>query len=209
MSRTLWLAVGALIASSGCQAVRDEAPSELVERCRELEQRALEGNGAIEILRSLVEAAPSRLAGSPGMRAAEQWAMARMREIGFDEVRAEPCMVPNWQRGVETAATVQPTSVPLRVTALGGSVATPKGGVEAEVVEVRTFEQLRAMGAAAAGKIVFFNRPMPRALRRTGSAYGSAVPQRSNGAIETAKVGGLAAIVRSMTTTGAMKTSPK
>ena len=90
--------------------------------------------------------------------------------------------------------------MPLRVTALGGSVATPEGGIEAEVVEVRSFEQLQAMGDAVKGKVVFFNRPMPRALRRTGRAYGAAVPQRSNGAIETAKAGGVFALVRSVTT---------
>lgn len=184
----------------------------MVERCLELERRALQDNEAIAILRSLVEAAPKRLAGSPGMLAAERWAMAKMREIGFDEVRAEPVMVPNWQRGIESGAVVAPGALPLRITALGGSVATPDGGIEAEVVEVRSFEQLQAMGDAAKGKIVFFNRPMPRIFRRTGRAYGEAVPQRSNGAIEAAKVGGVFALVRSVTTatdgyphTGAMR----
>lgn len=183
-----------------------------MERCLAIEKRALEDNQAIAILRSLVEAAPKRLAGSPGMKASEDWAMAKMRELGFDEVRAEPVMVPNWQRGTEVASTSSPAQKPLRITALGGSVATAPGGIEAEIVEVRSFEQLQAMGDAAKGKIVFFNRPMPRAFRRTGQAYGAAVPQRSNGAIEAAKAGGVAALVRSMTTaidghphTGAMR----
>lgn len=184
----------------------------LRERALALEARALDDNRAIATLRSLVEAAPKRLAGSQGMLDAEQWAATTMREIGFDEVRLENVMVPNWRRGVEAAATTAPTATPLRVTALGGSVGTPIGGVEAEVVEVRSFEQLQQLGAAAKGKIVFFNRPMPRAFRRTGRAYGAAVPQRSNGAIEAAKVGAVAALVRSMTTavdgfphTGAMR----
>src|SRR5690606_16137506 len=105
-----------------------------------------------------------------------------------------------WVRGEETAAVVAPQPLPLRVTALGGSVGTAPGGLEAEVLEVRSFEQLRGLGDAARGKIVFFNRPMPRALRRTGQAYGATVPQRSNGAVEAAKVGAIAAIVRSVTT---------
>lgn len=177
-----------------------------------LEERAFRDNRAIATLRSLVTAAPKRLAGSSGMLAAERWAVAVMDEIGLQNVRRETCMVPCWVRGEETAAMTSPRAMPLRVTALGGSVPTPAAGVVAEVVEVRTFEQLHAMGAAAQGKIVFFNRPMPRALRRTGSAYGQAVPQRSNGAIEAGKVGGVAALVRSMTTvvdgfphTGAMR----
>ncbi len=201
MTRPILICMLALVTLGGCAAIGG-ATGQLVlrERCLALERRALEDNEAMAILRSLVTTAPKRLAGSPGMHTAEQWAMAQMRAIGFDDVRAESVMVPNWQRGIETGWTVQPNSMPLRVTALGGSVATPAGGIEAEVVEVRSFEQLQAMGDAAKGKIIFFNRPMPRALRRTGSAYGAAVPQRSNGAIETAKAGGVLALVRSVTT---------
>jgi Zn-dependent M28 family amino/carboxypeptidase len=69
-----------------------------------------------------------------------------------------------------------------------------------EVVEVRSFEELRTLGAAAKGKIVFFNRPMDRAQINTFAAYGGAVDQRGRGAIEAARVGGIAAIVRSVTT---------
>lgn len=203
--------VVACFASCRTTAVAD-AEAQRVARCLELERRALEDNEAIEILRSLVTTAPKRLAGSPGMHDAEQWAMQKMREIGFDEVRSESVMVPNWQRGVETGAIVGAGGMPLRVTALGGSIGTPAGGIEAEVVEVRSFEQLQAMGGAAKGKIVFFNRPMPRALRRTGRAYGAAVPQRTNGAVEAAKAGAVFALVRSVTTaidghphTGAMR----
>ncbi|MBL8756055.1 MAG: M20/M25/M40 family metallo-hydrolase, partial [Planctomycetes bacterium] len=170
---------------------------------------------AIGLLRSLTEAAPKRLAGSPGADTAVQWALATMRELGLENVRAEPCLVPHWTRGTEQASIVSPAAAPLRITALGGSIATPPGGIEAEVVEVRTFEQLQQLGERARGKIVFFNRPMPRALRSVGQAYGEAVPQRSNGAIEAGKVGALAALVRSMTTaiddhphTGAMQYDP-
>jgi carboxypeptidase Q len=192
--------VAALVSCGVSGGAAAAADAELLDRCLELERRALADNKAIEILRSLVAAAPKRLAGSPGMIAAEQWAMETMREIGFDDVRAEPVMVPNWRRGVETGAVVSPSTMPLRITALGGSIATPPDGIEAEVVEVRSFEQLQAMGAAAKGKVVFFNRPMPRIFRRTGRAYGQAVPQRSNGAVEAAKVGGVFALVRSVTT---------
>lgn len=172
----------------------------LTARCAQLAERALDDNHAIVLLASLLEAAPKRLSGSPGFQKAVAWGEATMREIGLDDVHTEPCMVPFWERGEERAEITAPTSRPLRVTALGGSIATPAGGLEGEVVEVRTFEQLQALGEAARGKIVFFNRPMPRALRRTGEAYGAAVPQRSNGAIEAGKVGAIAAIVRSVTT---------
>ncbi|MEO6598217.1 MAG: M20/M25/M40 family metallo-hydrolase, partial [Planctomycetota bacterium] len=173
----------------------------LTQRCTQLAERALADNRAIEILKGLVAAAPKRLSGSPGYDAAVSWGLATMRDIGLDNVRAEPCMVPCWVRGEERAEVVGKGAMPLRVTALGGSIPTAPGGIEAEIVEVRSFEQLQSLGEAARGKIVFFNRPMPRALRRTGMAYGEAVPQRSNGAIEAGKVGAIGAIVRSMTTT--------
>ncbi|MBL8733413.1 MAG: M20/M25/M40 family metallo-hydrolase [Planctomycetes bacterium] len=177
------------------------AAEALAARCNALVDRALGDNRAMQTLAALLAAAPKRLSGSPGDADAVRWGLATMREIGLENVRAEPCKVPCWVRGTETAAVVGDGAVPLRVTALGGSIATAEGGIEAEVVEVRSFEQLQQMGEAARGKIVFFNRPMPRILRRTGQAYGAAVPQRSNGAIEAGKVGGVAALVRSMTTT--------
>lgn len=171
----------------------------LVAACDALFTRALADNAAIGTLGSLLDAAPKRLSGSQGYDDAVAWSLQRMRAMGLANVRAEPVTVPVWERGVETAALVG-DSAPLRVAALGGSVGTGAAGIEAEVVEVRSFEQLAALGEAAKGKIVFFNRPMPRALRRTGSAYGEAVPQRSNGAVEAGKAGGVAALVRSMTT---------
>ncbi|MGE3173848.1 MAG: M28 family peptidase [Planctomycetota bacterium] len=183
-----------------------------VERARLLFTRALEDNGAIAQLRDLLAAAPKRLSGSPGADAAVAWGVQRMRDLGLDAVRAEPVLVPCWVRGAESAAVIGANARPLRVTALGGSVPTPPGGLRAEVVEVRSFEQLRALGEQARGKIAFFNRPMPRIFARTFRAYGDAVPQRSNGAIEAAQVGAVAALVRSVTTavdefphTGAMR----
>lgn len=183
-----------------CSAAARPVPAEDRDAvCAALFSRALEDNAAIATLASLLEAAPARLSGSPGYDDAVAWAMARMRAMGLRNVRAEPCTVPVWRRGVEEAS-IAGSARQLRVTALGGSVGTGDEGLVAEVVEVRSFEQLAALGDAARGKIVFFNRPMPRALRRTGSAYGEAVPQRSNGAIEAGKAGAVAALVRSMTT---------
>lgn len=216
----LWLVFSACQGEVGRDAAAAAAPSlavpdELGQRCTRLVERALADNQAIALLRGLLDAAPCRLSGSEGYDAAVQWGLRTMRELGLANVRAEPVMVPCWQRGVETAEIAGSASMPLRVTALGGSIATPEGGLEAELVEVRSFEELAALGERARGKIVFFNRPMPRHLRRTGQAYGEAVPQRSNGAIEAGKVGAIAALVRSMTTaidgfphTGAMHYDP-
>jgi len=74
--------------------------------------------------------------------------------------------VPHWVRGEESAALVQfPGQAPnttqkIILCALGGSVATPKNGIEAEVLVVKNFDELKSMPRErVAGKIVLFNYP--------------------------------------------------
>ncbi|MFQ5446992.1 MAG: M20/M25/M40 family metallo-hydrolase, partial [Saprospiraceae bacterium] len=90
-------------------------------------------------------------------------------------------------------------TVQLNALALGGSVGTGPEGFSAEVVEVQTFEELEKLGKEAVeGKIVFYNRPFDATLLNTFQAYGGAVGQRVNGAIEAAKYGAVGTLVRSM-----------
>jgi Zn-dependent M28 family amino/carboxypeptidase len=109
-------------------------------------------------------------------------------------------MVPRWVRGAVEEARIKGSKSPLSICALGGSIGTPSKGITAQVVEVKSFEELHALGDKAKGKIIFFNRPMDRSKITTFEAYGGAVNQRGSGAIEAAKAGGVAALVRSMTT---------
>ncbi len=174
---------------------------------------------AYELLGELCEVAPHRLSGSEGAARAVEWTHARMLEAGFENVRLEPCKVPHWSRlgsrGLpeRLVAHVDDTEgLELDVLALGGSIGTGPDGLTAGVIEVRDFEELRARAEEAAGKIVFFNRPMDPTRFSTFDAYGGAVNQRSRGAIEAARVGGVAAVVRSMASridpyphTGAMR----
>jgi len=175
----------------------------------------LQGGRAYEFLSELTSIGP-RLSGSSQAAQAVEWARKKMEELGFDNVRLEPVMVPHWVRGpIEEASIMNSPSVgnkPLKVCALGGSIATPEDGITAEVMEVKTFEELQARKEEAKGKIIFFNRPLDRAKVNVFEAYGGAANQRGQGAIEAAKVGGVAAVVRSMTTrlddvphTGAMR----
>jgi hypothetical protein len=190
----------ALVLAVGC---RSPEPATAPERPAPaaFAQRALQDNGAWQALADLVAVAPRRLTGSEGAERAVQWAAERFRAQGADEVRLEPVRVPRWVRGEASAAIVgEAGDEPLSVLALGGSVATPEEGILAEVVMVRSFDELRAQPERARGRIVFFNRPMPRALANTFQAYSEAVPQRGSGAIEASKAGGVAALVRSLTT---------
>jgi hypothetical protein len=173
------------------------------EIAQQIIRTALAEGQAYRMLAELTSFGP-RLSGSPQAAAAVEWSRQTMMKLGFDNVRLQEAMVPHWVRGpVEEAAIINSTTlgtIPLAVCALGGSVATPEMGIVAEVVEVKSFEELRALGKKADGKIIFFNRPMDAGKINTFEAYGGAVNQRGSGAIEAAKAGGVAALVRSMTT---------
>lgn len=104
-----------------------------------------------------------RLSGSPQAAAAVELTRQMMERLGFDQIRLQPVMVPHWVRGPgeEAAIINSPTvgTVPLSICALGGSIGTSEMGVVAEVIEVKNFEEVHALGKKAAGKIIFFNRP--------------------------------------------------
>lgn len=165
---------------------------------------ALTSNASFKTLRELTEGIGHRLSGSPQAAKAVEWSKKKMEEFGFANVRLEPVLVPRWVRGPVEEGVIIPTRqknlIPVRVTALGGSVGTEREGITAEVVEVKSFEELKVLGARVKGKIVFFNRPMDRGYLQTFEAYGRSVNQRGRGAVEAARYGAVAALVRSMTT---------
>jgi Zn-dependent M28 family amino/carboxypeptidase len=183
---------------------QSDAPRPYQDDAKRIITAGLASGLAFPMLKDLTTNVGPRLSGSPQAAKAVEWAEAEMKRLGFDRVWTEKVMVPHWVRGSVEEATLlgdpKLGDVPLTVCALGGSIATPADGVTAEVVEVKTFDELKALGEKAKGKIVFFNRPMDRTKISTGEAYGGAVGQRSQGAVEAAKAGGVAALVRTMST---------
>lgn len=159
---------------------------------------------AHEWLRFLCKNIGGRVGGSPEYAAAVAYTSHMLDTIGCDKVWTQPVKVPYWRRGsVETATIIGSQlkgTVPLAVTALGFSGHTDVLGVTAEVVEVKSFEELQALGSAGVkGKIVFFNRPMETTRLNTFYAYGAAVNQRTAGPRNASELGAVGAIVRSMT----------
>lgn len=142
-----------------------------------------------------------RLAGSEGAAKAVDWGKRTMERDGFDKVWLQPVTVNKWERGSVERATVLAgkTREKLRVTALGGSIATPKSGLKAQVIEVHTIDEVKALGDKVKGKIVFYNRPMNPEFESTFRAYEEAGDQRFEGPAEAAKLGAAGALVRSMT----------
>ena len=143
----------------------------------------------------------SRLSGSTGAEKAVLYTKAQLETLGLDKVYLQEVMVPKWVRGEKEVWYLQvgKQKMTFPICALGGSVATPKSGIKTSVIEVKSLEELTALGEAKVkGKIVFFNRPMNPEFVETFKAYSSCVDQRSSGAKEAGKLGALAVIVRSM-----------
>ena len=145
-----------------------------------------------------------RLAGSPQAAAAVEYTYQMLDTLGLDKVWKQPCTVPHWVRGdkeiVRIASSVM-GSLDLNALALGNSIGTGPNGIAAEVIEVKSLEEVENMNPAdVEGKIVFYNRPMDPTQLKTFNAYGGAVDQRGSGASVAAKQGAIGVLVRSMTT---------
>ena len=141
-------------------------------------------------LADLTDTFGSRFSGSDNLERAIDWAVAAMKEDGLENVRKEPVTVPRWIRGYESAEITSPQRSPVAILGLGGTVATPPGGLEADVLVVSSFEDLRARQAEARGRIVLFDVPF--------TTYGETVTYRTGGARTAAQYGALAVLVRAV-----------
>ncbi|XP_039973920.1 carboxypeptidase Q-like isoform X2 [Xiphias gladius] len=132
----------------------------------------------------------NRISGSHNLEMAIEYMYNAMTQDGLD-VHLEPVKVPHWVRGKESAEMIVPRVKSLAILGLGSSVGTPPEGIEAEVLVVRSFEELKQRASEAVDKIVVFNQPFV--------SYGETVAYRSCGASEAAKVGAVATLIRSIT----------
>jgi carboxypeptidase Q len=141
-------------------------------------------------LAELTDAFGARLSGSPNLARAVQWSVQTMKADGLENVHAEPVMVPRWVRGREHAEIVEPPHHDLAVLGLGGTVATPTGGLEADLLVVSSFDELRSRAAEARGKIVLFDVAY--------GGYAETVTYRNGGARAAAQAGAVGMLVRSI-----------
>ena len=170
-----------------------------LQNAERLMQISQDNNMAYAIVESLTTEVGPRLAGTPAEKRAREWAVKRLTELGFANVRVEEFPVPLWLRGEESAEIVSPFPQSLTITTLGGSVSTGPEGVTGEVV---SFASIKDLQAAAPGsltsKIVFVDETMSRS--RDGSGYGAAVGKRRLTAYLAAEKGASAALIRSVGT---------
>jgi len=196
----LFITLAHVVADLAAQEKNQVLPfSEFVEKAR---VAGLRREGAYDYLRQLTAIGP-RLTGSPQAAAAVELMRQTFTDLGLDLVALEPVSVQRWVRGAIHDARITQSAMPgtraLAITALGGSVPTPGAGLSAPVLQVGSFEELHKRGGEAKDKIVFYNKPMDRTYLDTFQAYGETGQYRTQGAIEAAKEGALAVLVRSLT----------
>ena len=103
-------------------------------------------------------------------------------------------MVPKWVRGEKETAYFldNKTKISIPICALGGSIATSKNGLTAEIIEVHSLKELETLGKdKVKGKIVFYNRPFDPENIDAFKSYGGCVDQRYYGARDAPNMGRL------------------
>lgn len=159
----------------------------------QLSAASADGELAWERLRFLTDDIGARLTGSPAEQRAVQWAAEQMRQDGFDTVSLEPVTAPYWVRGHERVSDAD-SGRALSVLTLGNSAGTPEGALTAEILVVKDWEELAARASEVPGRIVLFNAPF--------TTYGETAGYRFSGPAEAAKLGAVAAAVRSIAPVG-------
>lgn len=174
---------------------------------RAIREASMTSDYALRELAILTDKIGPRLSGSQQAQDAIDHVAGELRRLGLD-VRMEAVTVPRWQRGTEAAEIIKfsgqmsNTSQKITLTALGGSIATPPGGVDADVIVVSSFEELSALEhTRIVGKIVIFNCRFDQQMAAQGSgleAYRQTSPYRVEGANAAARLGAVAVLVRSL-----------
>lgn len=207
MYRRLLVATAALTLLSGAAHAETKAkaaavapkPVDPVATAEALRDKALLDRTAWDITEELTTTIGPRLVGSPAMERAKDWGAAKLKAMGFTDVKVEQFAKPSWTRGEESAELVAPYPMKLGVVGLGRTIPTPPEGVEADVALFKTFAELMAAPESAVkGKIVVITQPMART--QDASGYGAAGISRRAGPTEAAKRGAVAVLIRSIST---------
>ena len=162
---------------------------------------ALGERESYNLLRDLSKDIGQRLSGSEGAAKAVLWSKEIMEGYGFDSVFLQEVMVPHWERGTyeECFYYEGGKKINLSILGAGGTVSTPFEGVTAEVVEVKSLEEVDVLGREGVkGKIVFYNKAFNQRYINIGTSYGETGFQRRLGAIKAAEHGAVASVFRSL-----------
>lgn len=167
---------------------------------RTIYNEALSNGHAYEDLRSLCKDIGPRLTGSSEAEMAIEWGKIKMNSYGFDKVYLQEIKVPHWERGTKESGWIKQkngTITKVNLLALGSSIGT-NGSMRGEIVMFSSLEALKTTSKNLNDKIVFINEPMNEQHINTFRAYGGCYPVRGNGAVEAAKHGAKAVLIRSL-----------
>jgi hypothetical protein len=188
----LLAAIASAIASVCFAADNGTDASKYQNTANKLIDAALADEAGLNRLEYLCYRIGNRLSGSHSLDQAIAWGAVEMKKAGLANVRTIPVKVPHWERGRESAEMAEPLQKPLFMLGLGGSVATPPEGITADVVVVSSFDELEKLGKRAVeGRIVLYDAPFV--------TYDKTVQYRGSGASRAARLGAVAALVRSVT----------
>ena len=190
-----------LLATAAPAIAQQPAPPILTDpRAAALRDNALDNDHyAWDIIEGLTTEVGQRLAATEAEARARDWAVRRLKAMGFANVHIEPFTMPVWTRGAESAEILAPFPQKLAVTALGYSGSTGAAGVTGQIVYFDSVDALRAApDAAVRGKIVFIDHNMMPA--QDGSGYGQFGAPRRQGPTIASKKGALAIVIRSIGT---------
>ena len=190
-ARASTLAVALAAASAPAAHARQDVADQYRDVANRLIDAATANHDAYARVTELVERFGPRVSGSVALERAIDWMLVEMERDGLDNPRGDPVMVPHWVRGEESLEMILPWPRDLPMLGLGGSIATPPGGILAEVLVVGSFAELEERADEAGGRIVLFDVPF--------TTYGETVQYRSNGAVAAARVGAAASLIRSVT----------
>jgi carboxypeptidase Q len=193
MSRLIFLAP-LVLAGAGIALAAGEAAT--AARYRPTSDRlidaALKDDAGLQRLEYLCYRIGNRLSGSDALNRALDWSATEMKGAGLKNVGRVPVKVPHWVRGAESAEMLEPMRRKIFMLGLGGSPSTPPAGIEADIVAVSDFEELRRLGRPGVqGRIVLFDAPFV--------SYDETVKYRDEGPARAQALGAVAALVRSIT----------
>lgn len=161
---------------------------------RRIIDHALKDSSAWERLAYFCDTFGPRFSGSKSLNDALFWAKETIEKDGFKNVRLEKVMVPNWKRYSEEAFITYPRIKKMNISSLGGSIGTNGKYIEAPVLVVKSFDELKEKAALVPGKIVVYNYPY--------KGYGNGVQYRFWGAVRAAELGAVASLIRSVSPIG-------
>ena len=155
---------------------------------------SLNGAGANQSYNRLAEFTDkfgNRVAGSKNLENSIDYMLKTLQEDGLENVHGEKVNVTHWLRNTEYAQLIEPRVYNISISGLGRSVGTPAGGITADVVVVRSFDELKTRSAQISGKIVVYNQDY--------EGYPTSATYRVLGAANAAKYGAVATLIRSVT----------